>query len=108
MKLRWNRMQVTRQVTAARGKRPQPMARKLRSSGYPTQGKVNTMATNFGSYDQFSDDALMRRYFELSERPDEHADELASIDALIQSRLHAQYGAAEPGSSPRVRFAAPI
>lgn len=61
---------------------------------------------NFGSYEQYSDEALMHRYFELSERPEDHADELAAIDAAIQSRLFAAYGAAEPGSSPRVRYAA--
>lgn len=61
---------------------------------------------NFGSYEQFSDEALMHRYFELSNRPEEHADELAAIDAAIQMRLFATYGAAEPGSSPRVRYAA--
>lgn len=62
--------------------------------------------TNFGSYEQFSDEALMHRYFELSTHPEEHADELAAIDATIQMRLFATYGAAEPGSSPRVRYAA--
>jgi len=62
--------------------------------------------TNFDSYDQFSDEALMQRYFELSTRPDDNADELAAIDATIQSRLFAVYGADEPGTSPRVRFAA--
>lgn len=61
---------------------------------------------NPGSYEQFSDEALMRRYFELSNQPEGNADELAAIDAAIQSRLFATYGAAEPGTSPRVRFAA--
>ena len=61
---------------------------------------------NFSSYQQFSDDALMDRYFELSNQPERNADELAAIDAVIQSRLLATYGAAEPGTSPRVRFAA--
>jgi hypothetical protein len=61
---------------------------------------------NSGSYEQFSDEALMHRYFELSNHPEDNADELAAIDAAIQSRLFATYGAAEPGSSPRVRFAA--
>ena len=56
--------------------------------------------------EQFSDEALMQRYFELSTRPDDNADELAAIDATIQSRLFAVYGADEPGTSPRVRFAA--
>lgn len=60
----------------------------------------------FGSYEQYSDEALMHRYFELSDRPEENADELAAIDAAIQSRLFATYGAAEPGTSPRVRMAA--
>lgn len=62
----------------------------------------------FDSHTQFSDEALMRRYFELADRPEEHAEELAAIDAAIQSRLFAEYGANPPGSSPRIRFAAPI
>lgn len=62
--------------------------------------------SNFGSYEQLSDEALMHRYFELSDHPEEHADELAAIDATIQARLFATYGAAAPGSSPRVRYAA--
>ena len=62
--------------------------------------------TNFGSYEQFSDEALMHRYFELADHPEEHAEELAAIDAVIQMRLFATYGAAAPGSSPRVRYAA--
>jgi len=61
---------------------------------------------SFSSYEQFSDDALMDRYFELSNQPDCNVVELAAIDAVIQSRLFATYGAAEPGTSPRVRFAA--
>ena len=60
----------------------------------------------FGTYEQFSDEALMHRYFELADHPEEHAEELAAIDATIQSRLFATYGAAPPGSSPRVRYAA--
>lgn len=62
--------------------------------------------TNFGIYEQFSDEALMHRYFELSNQPEENADELAAIDAAIQTRLFATYGAAPPGSSPRVRYVA--
>ena len=62
--------------------------------------------TDFGSYEQFTDEALMHRYFELSDHPEEHAEELAAIDAAIQARLFATYGAAPPGSSPRVRYAA--
>ena len=58
------------------------------------------------AYEQYSDEALMHRYIELSEHSDEHADELATIDTVIQSRLLATYGAAAPGSSPRVRIAA--
>lgn len=58
------------------------------------------------SYEQDSDEALMHRYFELSEHAGEHADELAAIDAAIQSRLFSTYGAAAPGSSPRIRIAA--
>lgn len=64
------------------------------------------MAQIFGSYEQYSDEALMHRYFELSDHPEEHADELAAIDATIQARLFATYGAAEPGTSPRIRMAA--
>ncbi|GAB3355479.1 hypothetical protein [Lysobacter tyrosinilyticus] len=60
----------------------------------------------FGTYEQFSDEALMHRYFELSDHPEEHAEELAAIDATIQARLFATYGASPPGSSPRVRYAA--
>jgi len=63
------------------------------------------MAQTIGSYEQFSDEALMHRYFELSNHPEENADELAAIDAAIQARLFSTYGAAEPGSSPRVRYA---
>jgi hypothetical protein len=62
--------------------------------------------TDFGSYEQFTDEALMHRYFELSDHPEAHADELAAIDAAIQMRLFATYGASEPGSSPRIRYAA--
>jgi hypothetical protein len=57
-------------------------------------------------YEQYSDEALMQRYLELSEHAEEHADELAAIDSVIQSRLFATYGAAPPGSSPRIRIAA--
>lgn len=59
-----------------------------------------------GPYDQLSDDELMRRCLELSDHPDDNAAQMAAIDALIQQRLFATYGAAEPGSSPRVRYAA--
>ena len=62
----------------------------------------------FGTYEQFSDEALMRRYFELADHPEEHAEELAAIDTAIQSRLFDTYGANPPGSSPRIRFAAPM
>ncbi len=58
------------------------------------------------THEQSSDEVLMRRYFELSDHPEENADELAAIDAVIQARLFAAYGASEPGSSPRVRYAA--
>ncbi|KQY52643.1 hypothetical protein [Lysobacter sp. Root494] len=61
---------------------------------------------NLAAYEQYGDEALMHRYFELSEHAEEHADELAAIDAVIQSRLFATYGAATPGSSPRIRIAA--
>ena len=62
--------------------------------------------TDFGTYAQFSDEALMHRYFELADHPEDHAEELAAIDAAIQARLFATYGAAPPGSSPRIRYAA--
>jgi hypothetical protein len=61
---------------------------------------------NFTSYEQFSDEALMRRYFELSEHPEDHAEELAAIDAAVHARLHAEYGAAE--AAPRMRTAASL
>jgi hypothetical protein len=61
---------------------------------------------SIGSFDQYSDEALMKLYFELSGAPEKNAAELAAIDAAIQSRLFATYGAAEPGSSPRIRYAA--
>ena len=61
---------------------------------------------NLASYEQYSDEALMHRYFELSEHAEEHSEELASIAAAIQARLFATYGAAPPGSSPRIRVAA--
>ncbi|HEV8694053.1 MAG TPA: hypothetical protein VGQ93_07705 [Lysobacter sp.] len=61
---------------------------------------------SIGSFDQYSDEALMKLYFELSSAPEENASELAAIDAVIQARLFAAYGAAEPGSSPRIRYAA--
>lgn len=54
---------------------------------------------------QYSDDALMQRYFDLSGQPEQHAEELAAIDAAIQQRLVARYGRAE-GTSPRIRVAA--
>ena len=60
---------------------------------------------SMNSLDQYSDEALMQRYFELSTHSDENAAELAAIDAAIQARLIATYGAVEPGSSPRVRLA---
>ena len=64
------------------------------------------MATmSIGSFDQFSDEALMSRYFELSGHPEENAAELAAIDATIQARLSAAYGATEPYTPPRVRYA---
>ena len=62
--------------------------------------------TTVGAYEQWNDEALMHRYLELSEHPEENAGELAAIDAVVQSRLIATYGADEPNSSPRVRFAA--
>jgi len=61
--------------------------------------------TSPASYEHFSDEALMHLYFELSLHPEQHAGDLAAIDAAVQSRLFATYGAAPPGSSPRVRVA---
>lgn len=63
--------------------------------------------TTSASCEQYSDETLMHRYFELSEHPEEHADELTAIDAVIQSRLRARYGTTE-GGSPRVRVAASV
>lgn len=63
--------------------------------------------TTPAAYEQYSDDALMHRCFELSEHPEAHADELRAIDSVIQNRLGARYGMAE-GTSPRVRFAASV
>lgn len=48
--------------------------------------------------ERYSDEALMDRYFELARQPEKHAQELAAIDAAIQARLLATYGA-ESGSS---------
>jgi hypothetical protein len=74
---------------------------------FPQPTKKPPMAQpNPHTYEQFSDEVLMRRYFELSDHPEENADELTAIDAVIQARLFAAYGASEPGSSPRVRYAA--
>lgn len=61
---------------------------------------------NFGSCEQFSDDALMHRLFELAGQPGDHAEEMAALDAAIQARMLATYGANEPGTAPRVRIAA--
>ena len=61
--------------------------------------------TDHGSYAQCSDEVLMRRYFELFDMPEQNADELAAIDAVIQARLMSEYGAPEPGTSPRIRIA---
>ena len=60
-------------------------------------------STIIDSLDQYSDEALVQRFFDLSARSDKNAAELAAIDAAIQARLFATYGTAEPGSSPRVR-----
>lgn len=57
------------------------------------------------SHSNDDDGALMRRYLELSGNPELNAAELAALDAAIQARLMAAYGAAEPGTSPRVRVA---
>ena len=57
------------------------------------------------SLDQFSDEALMNRLFELYDHADDNADEIAALDAAIQARLIATY-TPDPGASPRIRFAA--
>ena len=62
---------------------------------------------NLASYEQYSDEALMHRYFELSAQPEEHADELAAIDTVVQQRLFSTYGKAD-GTAPRIRLAASI
>lgn len=61
--------------------------------------------TTLASCEQYSDEALMRRYFELSAQPDENTDELVAIDAAIQQRLFATYGRTD-GAAPRIRLAA--
>lgn len=55
-------------------------------------------------YEHCSDEILMGLFFDLSRQPDENSDELAAIDAVMQSRLTQTYGAAKPGASPRVRY----
>jgi hypothetical protein len=68
-------------------------------------GETHMAQTTSGAFEQCSDEVLMQRYFELSASPENHAEELAMIDAAIQARLFAAYGAAPPGSSPRIRLA---
>ena len=63
--------------------------------------------TTLASYEQYSDEALMRRYFELSTRPEENSAEMAAIDEAIQQRLLSTYGRAD-GAAPRIRLAASI
>jgi hypothetical protein len=72
------------------------------------EGALPMAQATIGSYEKFSDDALMRRYFELADHPEDHREELAAIDAVIQSRLSAAYGTGEPMASPRVRVASSI
>ncbi|MFC5577738.1 hypothetical protein ACFPOA_06925 [Lysobacter niabensis] len=91
-------------TTHPQGSGPQ-LARKL-TCFFKPEGETAMAKANSDSYDKLSDDALMHCYLELSNQPDANADELAAIDAAIQSRLFAAYGAAEPGTSSRVRFAA--
>ena len=55
--------------------------------------------------EQFSDEALMHRLFELYEHPEDHAAEIAALDAAILARLAATY-TPDTGGSPRIRFAA--
>jgi hypothetical protein len=80
------------------------LARKLRIRSRH-RGKKSMASMIIDPLDQYSDEALMQRLFELSAHSDENTDELAAIEAVIHTRLFATYGAAEPGSSPRVRFA---
>ena len=57
------------------------------------------------SFDQTSDEDLMHRLFELYDHADEHAAEIAALDAAIQARLAATY-TPDPGHSPRRRIVA--
>ena len=57
------------------------------------------------SFDHCSDEDLMARLFELYDHAEEHASELAALDAAIQARLAATY-TPEPGHSPRMRISA--
>lgn len=57
------------------------------------------------SLDQRSDEYLMNRLFELYDHADEHAEEIAALDAAIQARLAATY-TPEPIVAPRKRLAA--
>ena len=56
------------------------------------------------SFDHCSDQDLLDRLFALYDHADEHAAEVAALDAAIQARLAATY-TPEPGHSPRQRVA---
>ena len=57
------------------------------------------------SFDHCSDEDLMNRLFELYDHPEDHAAEMAALDAAIQARLAATY-TPDAGHSPRMRIAA--
>ena len=57
------------------------------------------------SIDECSDEVLMNRLFEIYDHADDHAAEIAALDAAIQARMMATY-TPDPGVSPRIRFAA--
>lgn len=61
--------------------------------------------TPIGSYEHYSDEDLMNRCFELASGGEQNAEELAAVDAAIQARLAATYGATEPLSRPKARYA---
>ena len=56
------------------------------------------------SFDHCSDQDLLDRLFALYDHADEHAAEVAALDAAIQARLVATYKP-EPGQTPRNRIA---
>jgi hypothetical protein len=63
------------------------------------------MSVKSTAFDRCSDEALTQRLFELYDHPDEHAAEIAELDAAILARLAATY-TPDPGHSPRRRIVA--